>query len=76
MVAGQLDSQSVSVATGDDNVLKIKIEMQLKDGSGSVVCYYVFNNDGTLVGYQVSFEASQINMSYSVQFAFTENQTE
>lgn len=76
MEAGQLDSQSVSVATGDDNVLKIKIEMQVNDGSGNVVCYYVFNNDGTLVGYQVSFEASQSNMSYSVQFAFTENQTE
>lgn len=62
------DTQIFSVAE-DSSYLKLKIENQNSDNSMSVV-YYVFDNEGELVGYKVSMQNAENTMSYSIQVKF------
>ena len=49
----------------DDETLKIKVESQ--DNEGFTTVYFVFDNQGDLIGYKVSFETTDKTACYSFQ---------
>lgn len=49
----------------DDETLKIKVEDQKNEGFTTV--YFVFDNQGSLIGYKVSFETTDKTACYSFQ---------
>ena len=49
----------------DDETLKIKVENQNNEGFTTV--YFVFDNQGDLIGYKVSFETTDKTACYSFQ---------
>lgn len=49
----------------DDETLKIKVEDQKNEGFTTV--YFVFDNQGNLIGYKVSFETTDKTACYSFQ---------
>lgn len=49
----------------DDETLKIKVESQGNEGFTTV--YFVFDNQGNLIGYKVSFETTDKTARYSFQ---------
>lgn len=49
----------------DDETLKIKVEDQNNEGFTTV--YFVFDNQGDLIGYKVSFETTDKTACYSFQ---------
>ena len=49
----------------DDETLKIKVESQGNEGFTTV--YFVFDNQGNLIGYKVSFETTDKTACYSFQ---------
>lgn len=52
-------------STQDDETLKIKVESQ--DNEGFTTVYFVFDNQGNLIGYKVSFETTDKTACYSFQ---------
>lgn len=49
----------------DDETLKIKVESQ--DNEGFTTVYFVFDNQGNLIGYKVSFVTTDKTACYSFQ---------
>lgn len=49
----------------DDETLKIKVESQ--DNEGFTTVYFVFDNQGNLIEYKVSFETTDKTACYSFQ---------
>lgn len=49
----------------DDETLKIKVESQ--DNEGFTTVYFVFDNQGGLIGYKVSFVTTDKTACYSFQ---------
>ena len=49
----------------DDETLKIKVESQNNEGFTTV--YFVFDNQGNLIGYKVPFETTDKTACYSFQ---------